>query len=177
MTRHLAVWLNADLVGVLSQAAAGRISFAYNDVWLDSPRAVPLSLSLPVRAESYDEAACRPFFAGLLPEAGARRAIASALHVSEQNDFALLDELGGECAGAVTLLPTDEALEPPANHYRPLSFDELAGLIRQLLRQPALATTAIPRFGTVVYIHRDELLADGALASRGEAVFRIEPLR
>jgi len=39
-----------------------------------------------------------------LPEGGKRKQIAKTLQVSTQNDYALLDSLGGECAGAVTML-------------------------------------------------------------------------
>jgi serine/threonine-protein kinase HipA len=98
MARHLEVWLLGVHVGTLSQVD-GRLSFAY------APGATtPLSQSLPIRSELFDDRATRPFFAGLLPEGGKRKQIAKTLQVSTQNDYALLDSLGGECAGAVTLL-------------------------------------------------------------------------
>lgn len=98
MARHLEVWLLGAHVGTLSQVD-GRLSFAY------APGATtPLSQSLPIRPEPFDDRATRPFFAGLLPEGGKRKQIAKTLQVSTQNDYALLDSLGGECAGAVTLL-------------------------------------------------------------------------
>jgi serine/threonine-protein kinase HipA len=98
MARHLDVWLLGAHVGTLSQTD-GRLSFAY------VPGATtPLSHSLPIRPGPFDDRATRPFFAGLLPEGGKRKQIAKTLQVSMQNDYALLDSLGGECAGAVTLL-------------------------------------------------------------------------
>lgn len=98
MARHLEVWLLGAHVGTLSQVD-GRLGFAY------APGATtPLSQSLPIRSEPFDDRATRPFFAGLLPEGGKRKQIAKTLQVSSQNDYALLDSLGGECAGAVTLL-------------------------------------------------------------------------
>ena len=98
MPRHLDVWLLGAHIGTLSQIE-GRLSFAY------APGATtPVSQSLPIRAEPFDDRATRPFFAGLLPEGGKRRQIAKTLQVSMQNDYALLESLGGECAGAVTLL-------------------------------------------------------------------------
>jgi len=103
MARHLDVWLLGARVGTLSQVD-GRLGFAY------APGATtPLSQSLPIRTEPYDDRAARPFFAGLLPEGGKRKQIAKALQVSTQNDYALLDSLGGECAGAVTLLEPGES--------------------------------------------------------------------
>lgn len=98
MARHLEVWLLGTHVGTLSQID-GRLSFAYA-----SGVTTPLSQSLPIRPEPFDDRATRPFFSGLLPEGGKRKQIAKLLQVSAQNDYALLDSLGGECAGAVTLL-------------------------------------------------------------------------
>jgi len=70
--------------------------------WLARPDAVILSCSLPLQAEPFDDQRTRPFFAGLLPEGQLRRLIARQFQVSSQNDFTLLDHIGGECAGAVT---------------------------------------------------------------------------
>ncbi len=102
MARHLDVWLLGARVGTLSQVE-GRLSFAY------APDATtPLSQSLPIRSEPFDDRATRPFFAGLLPEGEKRRQVAKTLQVSTENDYALLESLGGECAGAVTLLEAGE---------------------------------------------------------------------
>src|SRR5690606_29115267 len=103
MAHELAVWLFADRVGTLA-LVAGRLTFRYAAAWLARPDAVPLSRSLPLQAEAFDDHRARPFFAGLLPEGHLRRLIAQQFHVSGQNDFALLDHIGGECAGAVTFL-------------------------------------------------------------------------
>jgi serine/threonine-protein kinase HipA len=106
MARHLNVWLLGAHVGSLSQID-GRLSFAYAQ-----GDGTPLSQSLPLRSEPFDDRATRPFFAGLLPEGDKRKQIAKTLQVSPQNDYALLDSLGGECAGAVILL--EPGLTPQA---------------------------------------------------------------
>jgi serine/threonine-protein kinase HipA len=49
-----------------------------------------------------------------LPEGQLRDLIAQQLHVSGRNDFALLDRLGGECAGAVTLVQPGQSPVHPA---------------------------------------------------------------
>jgi len=111
MARHLDVWLLGAHVGTLSQIE-GRLSFAY------SPGVTTaLSQSLPIRPEPFDDRASRPFFAGLLPEGVKRKQIAKTLQVSAQNDYALLESLGGECAGAVTLLEPGQT--PPASDAPP----------------------------------------------------------
>ncbi len=68
-------------------------------------------------AEPFDDRKTRPFVAGLLPEAQMRRLIAEQFQVSRQNAFALLDHIGGECAGAVTFLQPGQA-SPVLNPQR-----------------------------------------------------------
>jgi hypothetical protein len=56
-----------------------------------------------------------------------RRLIAQQFQVSNQNDFALLDHIGGECAGAVTFLEPGQALPVPtrSDDVQWLSDDEV----------------------------------------------------
>lgn len=138
--RSLDVWLLGELAGRLDQTA-GRLIFTYDAGWLARSHAVPLSASLPLREKPYDDRAARPFFAGLLPEQDTRGRIARAIGVSERNDFALLDALGGECAGAVSLTHANEKpIEQGTDlDYRPLDDHELATIIDKLPERPLLA--------------------------------------
>ena len=140
MNRILEVWLLGQSVGQLIQAD-GRLSFSYSPRWLQSPSAQPLSRSLPLRPESFDDKATRPFFAGLLPEGDKRKLVAMALQVSSQNDYALLNGIGGECAGAVTLLePGQQPTGLPSEQYvRWLDDGELIAILDELPRRPMLA--------------------------------------
>lgn len=140
MNRILEVWLLGQSVGQLIQAD-GRLSFSYSPRWLQSPSAQPLSRSLPLRPESFDDKATRPFFAGLLPEGDKRKLVAMALQVSPQNDYALLNGIGGECAGAVTLLePGQQPTGLPSEQYvRWLDDGELIAILDELPRRPMLA--------------------------------------
>lgn len=140
MSRVLEVWLLGQHVGQLAQVD-GRLSFCYSTQWLQSANARPLSHHLPLQAEAFDDKATRPFFAGLLPEGDKRRLIAQTLHVSRQNDFALLDGIGGECAGAVSLLEPGQQpdLIPSAQDVRWLDEAELITILNELPRRPMLA--------------------------------------
>ena len=106
-----------------------------------APSSTPLSQSLPLRAEPFDDRATRPFFAGLLPEGDKRRLIAQALQVSRQNDFALLDGIGGECAGAVTLLEPGQtpAVANMVTATRWLDDADLLRLLDDMPQRPMLA--------------------------------------
>lgn len=143
MDAQLTVFLFEHKAGLLQQED-GRLRFSYDPIWLTDPAAMPLSQSLPLRKESFDDRASRPFFAGLLPEGDLRVRLAKILQVSRKNDFALLDGLGGECAGAVTLLPGDgqamENLVAPAPQW--LDDEALALLLDTLPKRPMLAGSA-----------------------------------
>ncbi len=132
---HLDVWLLGARVGELLQVD-GRLSFAYA-----AGVETPLSLSLPIQSEPFDERATRPFFAGLLPEGGKRTQIAKTLQVSSQNDYALLDSLGGECAGAVTLLEPGVRPKPlgARSAVRWLNPADLLDVLREMPLRPMRA--------------------------------------
>ena len=131
MTRTLDIWWDRRLVGQLTQDKHGELGFSYAPEWLSDEEAQPLSASLPKRAEPFTRRECRPFFGGLLPEESQRDAAAQALGVSRANDFALLDRLGGDVAGALQLLPIGEGPAPLAPDGRPTPLED-AGLIRVL---------------------------------------------
>lgn len=141
MARILDVYLNQDRVGVLIQDDDGRMAFDYAESWLENPKAMPLSHSLPLRPERFKSNECRGFFAGILPEEGKREIIARNLGISARNDFAMLEQLGGECAGAVTFMPEGEPLPVPDYHYRSLTDQELAAILQELPRRPLMAGT------------------------------------
>jgi serine/threonine-protein kinase HipA len=131
--RVLNVWWDRRIVGQFTQDRHGDIGFAYCETWLDDEDTLPLSASLPKRAERFSRRECRPFFGGLLPEENQRLVAAQALGVSPANDFALLDRLGGDVAGALQLLPEDqEPIEAgPLAEQQPSPLDE-AGIVRIL---------------------------------------------
>lgn len=141
MSRTLAVWWDGAVAGGLRVDRHGEIRFVYAADWLSDPSRPPISMSLPKRAEPFTRRECRPFFAGLLPEDAQRVAVASALGISRGNDFKLLEALGGDVAGALTLWPEGET--PPAGdaggQARALTDDELAAVLDSLPNRPLLA--------------------------------------
>lgn len=138
--RRLVVYLNSEPIGTLEQNDSGLIEFRYDPEWLGKPDAAPLSRSLPLQSEAFQGKRARAFFAGVLPEEGPRKQIASILGISERNDFAMLERIGGECAGAVSLL--SEGVPPPAAgdmRMRELNEKELLEIIAELPRRPLMA--------------------------------------
>jgi serine/threonine-protein kinase HipA len=139
MARQLHVYLNDHVVGVLIQDDHGEVTFHYEDNWLASPQALALSQSLPLRMEPFSGRECRGFFGGVLPEGENRETIARNLGISAKNDVKMLEQIGGECAGAVTFIPSGECLPTQGGRYRPLTDHELADILQQLPRHPLLA--------------------------------------
>jgi serine/threonine-protein kinase HipA len=139
MAKTLDVYLHQDLVGHLVQDDGGGMYFAYVESWLSRPGAVPLSQSLPLRTKRFRAKECRGYFAGILPDESKREIIARNLGISERNDYAMLERIGGECAGAVTFLPAGEGLPERNYGYRTLSPPQLAALLRELPKRPLLA--------------------------------------
>jgi serine/threonine-protein kinase HipA len=139
MARTLDVYLHRELVGHLIQNDGGQMVFDYAASWLQRLDATPLSHSLPLRQKRFTRKECRGYFAGVLPEESKREVIARNLGISGRNDYAMLERIGGECAGAVTFLPAGETLPALNDHYRALSAPELAEILRELPRRPLLA--------------------------------------
>ena len=139
MPKSLDVYLQNDLVGQLSQDTGGQMHFQYVESWLDGSGAAPLSQSLPLRKERFSQKECRGYFGGILPEGSNREIVARNLGISARNDFAMLKEIGGECAGAVTFVPKGDRLPENRNSHRTLCSSELAAVLRELRKRPLLA--------------------------------------
>jgi serine/threonine-protein kinase HipA len=139
MAKTLDVYLHDELVGHLIQDDGGQTVFQYAQAWLNQTGATALSVSLPLRKERFGRNECRGFFAGILPDESKREIIARNLGISARNDFAMLERIGGECAGAVTFIPAGQPLPARDYHYRTISPEQLADIFRQLPKRPLLA--------------------------------------
>jgi len=139
MAKTLDVYLHNKLAGYLTQDDDGQMLFQYAQSLIETSEAVPLSQSLPLRKNIFTRTECRGFFAGILPEGNKRDIIARNLGISARNDFAMLERIGGECAGAITFTPTGELLREGQETYRQLRDKELAKILRELPHRPLMA--------------------------------------
>jgi len=135
MSHALEVYLLKQHVGRLTLDEKRKFVFQYEKAWIGSNHALPLSLSLPLQDAAFDDDEARPFFTNLLPESGLRKMISRQLHISEGNDFAILEAIGGECAGAVSLLPDGE-LWSDDGEYQALNDSALNTLVREMPQKP-----------------------------------------
>jgi serine/threonine-protein kinase HipA len=138
--KRLIVYLNGERVGTLDEDDSGLLEFRYGQEWTGRQNATPLSRSLPLQREPFRGKHARPFFAGILPDEGPRQQIAAILGISARNDFAMLERIGGDCAGAVSLLPEDAPPPAPGDaRTRELSEKELESIVEELPRRPLMA--------------------------------------
>ena len=140
MADELAVWLYGTNVARIEEYRRQRLRLTYTDAALERyPLGVPLlSLALPLRPEPYPHGVTRAFLDGLLPEGEMRRAAALNVRVPSEDTFALVRELGRDCAGAL-VIQRPEASPPPAPSVltaEPLSDAEVGRLVADLRRAP-----------------------------------------
>ena len=132
----LDVYFHNKKVGILKEHNS-RLSFKYLD---DATEAI--AHQLPLQKEAFGDKETRSFFSNLLPEGDVVKKIAQIKQVSLNNPFALLRELGGECAGAVSLYPQD--MTPIFDDtLEEISEEELATLLNKLSQTPLLTGEGI----------------------------------
>lgn len=138
--KRLSVRLLGYRVGELRQLDTGRLEFAYLPEYLAAAEAFAISMSMPLRKEPFGHDPAAAFFGGYLTDdPHARRALSKLLHISERNDFALLAEIGRDCAGAISLHPPDDPVIPDEDReseLQCLSLSELADHVARLRSRP-----------------------------------------
>lgn len=118
---------------LLTRAAGGGLALAY----LPEYSGPPLSVALPPRDDPYQDAECRPWLGGLLPEGEIRQRVQALAGLSPGNEVGLLAALGGDCPGAVSF--SAPWLEPVTeSDVRTLTSDEFHGLVMALREKPLL---------------------------------------
>jgi serine/threonine-protein kinase HipA len=140
MNRILDVYLHERFVGKLIQDKSGTLKFQYDKDYVSSKTPTPFSISMPIQRDIYEGPNVRAFFSGLLPDDIARHKLAQYLGVSEKNPFALLEVIGGECAGALALYHEDD--KPPAQKIEDiekLDDIQLQEILNLLKRRPLMA--------------------------------------
>jgi serine/threonine-protein kinase HipA len=133
------LWVIADrsIVGRISRAG-NRLTFRYEDEWRNSPKAFPVSLSMPLVVSEHSHKAVDAFLWGLLPDNNqVLEQWGKRFHVSPRNAFKLISHVGEDCAGAVQFVAPgriDKLLESPdETTVTWLSGEDLGQRIRLLL--------------------------------------------
>lgn len=111
MTTELAALLDGKEAGRVRRDMRGRLCFIYDDAWRNAPDAYPLSLSMPLGAKQHGHAVIEAFLWDLLPDNElVLSRWAAKFHVSARNVFALIANVGEDCAGAVQFVAPDRLI-------------------------------------------------------------------
>ena len=122
------VWFGNRLVGRLREDEGRNILFAYDVGWLDGT-GFPISISLPLSIHDR-EVNAHAWFTGLLPEGDAKLLACRISGVRQSDPMGLLLASGADCAGALSILPSEEYMPAAAEAQRELLVDELVRLVR-----------------------------------------------
>jgi len=134
VTELLAV-IEGEVIGRLSADRAGRLSFVYENAWLEAEAAYPLSVTLPLANIVYQQRTVLPYLWNLLPEnPNLLQRWGQQYHVSPANPFKLLAHVGADVPGAAQFVPPEKLAEVQSN--RPtvdwISDSDFAERLRQL---------------------------------------------
>ncbi len=100
-------------VGLVEETPHGS-RFLYDRTYLSQPGAVPISPTLPLRAEPYESRGLHPFFENLLPEGWLLDRVCEKLGLDRTDAFGLMLATCADTAGAVEIVP-----EPPPGTAEP----------------------------------------------------------
>lgn len=129
---RLVLWMNGEKVGTWS-VSQGRHQLQYEDRWLQSPQARPLSLTLPFTPGNQPHRGdmVAAWFDNLLPDSlSLRERIATRFKTKGQSTFDLLAEVGRDSVGAIRLLPESHAPgDLKTMEAQPLAEAEIAQLL------------------------------------------------
>ncbi|MBL0418988.1 HipA domain-containing protein [Ramlibacter sp. AW1] len=139
--RQLKVYLDQAPVGTLSEGE-DLWAFEYEEAWAESPLGFDLSPALARDTLRHvDGGTQRPvqwYFDNLLPEELLRQAISREAGIKGEDAFALLEYLGAESAGSLTLLPPGQPC-PIARGFKALPDEALSARIGKLPRSTLTA--------------------------------------
>jgi serine/threonine-protein kinase HipA len=139
--RHLKVYIDQRLVGTLSEGDDLWV-FDYEDDWSHAAEGFDLAPGLPRSQRRHvDGGTNRPvqwYFDNLLPEELLRLAISREAGIKGEDAFALLEYLGAESAGSLTLLPPGTELAK-AGELQQLTDQALSARIGKLPRSTLTA--------------------------------------
>ena len=105
--RQADVFLQDCLVGRLEERE-DRYRFTYHADYLSDPKALPVSLSLPLRSNPYEDKRLFPFFDGLIPEGWLLQIAETTWKLDPRDRMGLLLACCRDCIGAAGVMPVEE---------------------------------------------------------------------
>ena len=102
MNRYGIVYYNNIKCGKIEETEDGYM-FSYDENYLKMENAKPISLTLPLREESYFSVILHPFFDGIIPEGWLLEIAANKWKINKKDRMGLLLSVCEDTIGAVTV--------------------------------------------------------------------------
>lgn len=102
--RKAEVLLRDRAIGILEELERG-YRFTYRTDYLEHPKAEPVSLSLPLRREPFEDKRLFPFFDGLIPEGWLLQIAEATWKIDPRDRMGLLLACCQDCIGAAGVVP------------------------------------------------------------------------
>ncbi len=99
------VYIHDKYAGLIEESGEG-YCFSYDTAYLSGPNPVPVSLTLPLRAEPYTSNILFPFFDGLIPEGWLLDVAVKTWKMDPRDRMGLLLNTCEDCIGAVSVVDT-----------------------------------------------------------------------
>lgn len=98
------IYMHDLLAGTLSEDENG-FTFTYDEQYLHTEDAVPVSLTLPLAGKPYHDSVLFPFFDGLIPEGWLLNIAETSWKINQRDRMSLLLACCKDCIGAVSVIP------------------------------------------------------------------------
>lgn len=118
VTDQVTIFYEQFSVGKINVHDDGTLSFSYDPRWLATKSSFPLSVTMPLTEREYPDQIVTPWLANLLPEEQQLLTLSRALGLSSTDALAILREIGGDTAGAISI---GEPSEKAAWAYHPIT--------------------------------------------------------
>jgi serine/threonine-protein kinase HipA len=143
MARHktyppLRVYQNNQFVGTFSKQPSGALEFKYDNTWLNTPDAYPVSLSLPLREDAFKGEPVAAVFENLLPDSDTlRNRVAEKVGAAGNDAYSLLMQIGRDCVGALQFVRDGAELKDTSEIKGEVVDDEkIEKILNNLARSP-----------------------------------------
>lgn len=101
------VFVDKNFAGIIEERE-GLTIFTYDKEYLEMHGATPVSLTLPLRSEPYEQKTMIPFFDGLIPEGWLLNIITDNWKINQRDRMSLLLLACKDCIGNISVVAEDE---------------------------------------------------------------------
>ena len=157
--RRGVVWYGHRQVGNLREDEDRNLRFVYTNDWLHEG-GFPISIGLPFSSGDM-EVDGGTFFAGLLPEGNVRQRICRQLGITFADDTGLLLAIGGDCAGALSILPIGISPEDETGPPKIVTDGEINRMIRSHGEDASVFSGREQRFSLAGAQEKQPVIYDG----------------